>query len=75
MDKETKIHPSFKQSSDNYFMVNTININSLLIDQVIDYFSLDIEGLELEIIKDIKWKEINKPKIMTIEHNGIKEKN
>ena len=56
-------------------MVNTININSLLIDQVIDYFSLDIEGLELEIIKDIKWKEINKPKIMTIEHNGIKEKN
>lgn len=74
LDKETKKHPSFKQSSDNYFMVKTININSLLKNEVIDYFSLDIEGLEFEIIKDLKWKEINKPKIMTIEHNGIKEK-
>ena len=74
LDKAIKENPAYKISKNNFFVVKTINVNSILKDHEIDYFSLDIEGLELEIIFDINWQEIKKPIMITVEHNKIEEK-
>ena len=35
----------------------------------IDYFSLDVEGAEVIILESLKWHEVNRPGIITVEHN------
>lgn len=35
----------------------------------IDYFSLDVEGAELSILRSIHWNEITPPGLITVEHN------
>jgi FkbM family methyltransferase len=35
----------------------------------IDYFSLDVEGAELSILRSIQWNEITPPGLITVEHN------
>ena len=54
---------------------DTINVTTLDLTELIksigelDYFSLDVEGAELQILRSIRWDNISKPKILTIEHN------
>lgn len=61
------------------YKLNTITLNKVfeknLVDNKIDYLSIDTEGTEFEIIKGINF-EIYKPEIITIEHNyNIKKRN
>lgn len=36
----------------------------------IDYFSLDVEGAEFPILNSLRWNEIKRPGIITVEHNS-----
>ena len=63
-------HYSRRMTSSRFIRVKTISINQLLSENHFDYFSLDVEGAELQILNSVKWSSINKPRVMTIEHNG-----
>jgi FkbM family methyltransferase len=65
------LHYNVRMASENTTPVNTIDITELLqsFDRL-DYFSLDVEGAEVEIIKSIGWDDVAPPAIITIEHNG-----
>ena len=41
-------------------------------DPTVDYFSLDVEGAEMEILKTISWEKVD-IKVLTIEFNNRKE--
>jgi hypothetical protein len=42
-------------------------------NQKYDYFSLDVEGAELDILKSVNWNQVFRPSIMTIEYNFREE--
>jgi len=63
------MHQATRLNKKNFAKVNAISLTRLLSEKKYDYFSLDIEGAELSIIKNIKWDIILKPSILTIEHN------
>lgn len=67
------MHHTTRLSRQNFAKVNAISITKLLSEKRYDYFSLDVEGAELSILKSIKWDAILKPSILTIEHNFRKE--
>ena len=54
------------------YRVETISLNDLLqkynCSKIFDYLSIDTEGTEYEIIKNLDFDKF-KPKIITIEHN------
>jgi FkbM family methyltransferase len=35
-----------------------------------DYLSLDVEGAELPILRTVDWRRVEKPRLITVEHNG-----
>jgi FkbM family methyltransferase len=50
--------------------VRTVNINRILHDLgTVDYFSLDVEGAELSILRQVDWRKTPPPSCLTIEHN------
>ena len=56
--------------------VKGVSINLLLKEKIFDYFSLDVEGPELQILDSIDWENVYKPKIITVEYNyRAKDKN
>jgi len=64
------LHSSWRQASTETQEVKTININNLLAEhKSLNYFSLDVEGLELDILRQIDWHGFKNPEYMTIEHN------
>lgn len=50
--------------------VRTVNINRIL-EQLgpVTYFSLDVEGAELSILRQVDWPKVTPPLCLTIEHN------
>jgi hypothetical protein len=69
----TDMHHTARLSQKNFAIVNAISITKLLSEKKYDYFSLDVEGAELSILKTIKWDGILKPSVLTIEHNFREE--
>ena len=63
------MHRETRLNSNSFAKVKGISLSKILAETKFDYFSLDVEGAELSILNSVKWKEINKPKIVTIEHN------
>lgn len=50
--------------------VRTIDVNSVFrMLPEIDYFSLDVEGSELDILSQISWDDVPRPRVCTIEVN------
>ena len=62
------LHLQTRLDSEDYVTVDAISLTSLMKNNQFDYFSLDIEGAELEILVNLDWSIINKPLFMTIEH-------
>ena len=67
------MHLHRRLSSNKKQDIKCISLNSLLIENKFDYFSLDVEGAELLILKSIDWNKIKKPCLLTIEYN-LREK-
>ena len=67
------MHHATRLKGESFVTVNAISITKVLSEKKYDYFSLDVEGAELTILKNIKWDAIKKPSILTIEHNFRKE--
>ncbi len=59
------------------YSVETISLNDLLLEynapKIIDYLSIDTEGSEYEILKNLNFKKF-KFKVITCEHNQVKNK-
>lgn len=62
------LHLQTRLDSEDFVTVDAISLTSLMKNNQFDYFSLDIEGAELEILVNLDWSIINKPLFMTIEH-------
>ena len=67
-------HLSARLSSDAISSVNSISLTSILRAVKYDYFSLDIEGAELDVLCAVDWGKVNKPLVVTVEHNFSAEK-
>jgi FkbM family methyltransferase len=63
------MHEGTRKKSHQFKKVDGIPLQELLANSLYDYFSLDVEGAELTILESLKWDEIIKPKIITVEHN------
>jgi FkbM family methyltransferase len=63
------MHLEKRMKSRHVAKVKGISLSQILRENHFDFFSLDVEGGELDIIKNLKWDSINKPPIVTIEHN------
>ena len=59
-------------SEKNIFYLKTRRINNL-ISRKIDFLNIDIEGLDLKVIKDIKLKKL-RPELICVEMLNLKEK-
>jgi FkbM family methyltransferase len=54
--------------------VITIDLTDLILQEPhLDYFSLDVEGAEMSILRSIRWEEIDPPTLITVEHNDRSE--
>lgn len=67
------MHSQTRRASTEFSKVKGISLTKLLASDKYDYFSLDIEGAELTILGGIDWQKVNKPMIMTVEHNSRPE--
>lgn len=63
-------HIQTRLQSHEFVTVKGISLSRILAAETFDYFSLDIEGAELDILRSIQWPEVNKPAILTVEHNS-----
>lgn len=63
------LHSDTRLKSKSFASVRGISLTRLLAETAFDYFSLDVEGAELEILRNIDWGSINKPRVLTVEHN------
>ena len=64
------VHYNHRISSRSFQRVKAIPLESILADTNYDYFSFDIEGAELSVLKSVDWSRVYKPKLLTIEHNN-----
>jgi FkbM family methyltransferase len=63
-------HVSERDSAGKTVTVETIDLTDLLRSMGdIDYFSLDVEGAEYEILSSLRWDEVKPPALLTVEHN------
>jgi FkbM family methyltransferase len=66
----TDNHAEIRQLQNNVIEIATVDLTQLIIQRPrLDYFSLDVEGAELEIMRSIRWDEIEAPRLITVEHN------
>jgi FkbM family methyltransferase len=64
------IHSETRMKQTSTVKTPTISLTDLLTGRPrIDYFSLDVEGAELDIIETIDWDKIDAPLVITVEHN------
>jgi FkbM family methyltransferase len=64
------IHSETRMEQTLAVQTPTISLTEILRKRPrLDYFSLDVEGAELEIINTIRWDEIEAPLVITVEHN------
>jgi FkbM family methyltransferase len=63
------VHYETRMASQDLHKVNSISLTDLLRQTQYDYFSLDVEGAEFEILKNVDWRAIRKPSCLTVEHN------
>ncbi len=55
-------------------MISAMDINDILTSfSELDYFSLDVEGCEYEILSQIAWDNTVKPRLITVEHNYVQQ--
>lgn len=64
------IHHEHRVSSRRFQQVKAIPLQSILASTDYQYFSFDIEGAELPVLKSVDWSRVYKPKLLTIEHNN-----
>ena len=67
------MHIETRLNSRRIAQVKCVSLSKILCENNFDYFSLDVEGAELAILRNIKWNSINKPSIITVEHNFREE--
>ena len=67
------IHRETRLGSRDFASVKSVNLNKILSEKKYDYFSLDVEGAELEILNSVQWNQVHKPLIMTVEYNFREE--
>lgn len=63
------MHEKTRLNSPDLIKVKVISLTRILQENKFDYFSLDVEGAEVDILKNIDWDAIRKPSSITIEHN------
>jgi FkbM family methyltransferase len=63
------MHSEARLQSRSFVNVTSESLNTVLAATAYDYFSLDVEGAELPIIQTLDWANINKPSVLTVEHN------
>ena len=64
-------HYETRMAATETITVSTFDLTQLIQEMSpIDYFSLDVEGAELPILQSLRWKDIKKPGILTVEHNS-----
>jgi FkbM family methyltransferase len=64
------LHENSRASSCKTYIVKSIPIQSVMEScSNIDYFSLDVEGPEYDLLSSIDWRRISKPSLITVEHN------
>ena len=55
-------------------VISAMDINDILSSfNELDYFSLDVEGCEYEILSQIVWDNTVKPRLITVEHNCVQQ--
>ena len=64
------VHYNHRISSRSFQLVRAIPLQSLLDNDRYQYFSFDIEGAELSVLKSVDWSRVHKPRLLTIEHNN-----
>ena len=64
------VHYDHRISSRRFQRVKAIPLQSILANTDYQYFSFDIEGAELPVLKSVDWSRVYKPKLLTIEHNN-----
>lgn len=64
------IHYNHRISSRRFQPVKAIPLQSILANTEYQYFSFDIEGAEVPVLKTVDWSKVHKPKLLTIEHNN-----
>ena len=64
------VHHSHRISSRSFQRVRAIPLQSILANVDYEYFSFDIEGAELSVLKSVDWSSVHKPRLLTIEHNN-----
>jgi FkbM family methyltransferase len=63
-------HSAARQQHTERQTVRTVNINRILEELgPVTYFSLDVEGMELAILRQVEWRKVTPPLCLTIEHN------
>jgi hypothetical protein len=67
------MHLQTRLSSSESIKVSGISLTRLLLEKSFDYFSLDVEGAELKILKSVDWESVIKPFAITVEYNFRKE--
>jgi FkbM family methyltransferase len=66
----TDRHAEMRMQQHEIMEIPTIDLTGILKERPqLDYFSLDVEGAELEIIRSIKWEDVDPPLLVTVEHN------
>lgn len=63
------MHTKARMESKDFAKVSGISLTRLLSARAYDYFSLDVEGAELKIMQSIDWDVVQKPQVLTVEHN------
>jgi len=64
------VHSDHRLLSRKLQCSNAIPLEFLLSQRRYDYFSLDIEGAELEVLESVRWDSVFKPQLLTVEHNS-----
>lgn len=62
-------HLQERLKSKRFQLVLTEPLTNFLKDGY-DYLSLDVEGSELPILRTVDWRRVEKPRLITVEHNG-----
>jgi len=67
------VHHTHRMESRCFQKTKAIPLETILASNHYDYFSFDIEGAELSVLKSVNWNQVFKPKLLTIEHNSRPE--
>jgi FkbM family methyltransferase len=64
------LHRDIRSSHQETVSIDTIDLTEVIASLPrLDYFSLDVEGAEAQIIESIDWLRIRPPSFITVEHN------